>query len=311
MTTVSAKTKNKKKRVGIHIVNLTNIDKLFWPKDGYRKIDVINYYDEISRYILPYLKNRPLNLKRNPDGILNEGFYHKDAGEKVPPFVDVFKQKSESSNKTIDYIVCNNKATLLYLANLGCIELNPWSSTTKAPDHPDWAVIDIDPSPSNHFQQVVKVALEVKKVLDKAKVCSCCKTSGATGMHIYIPLKKKYETTTVKEFAKVVATLVQQNIPALTTLERTVNKRNGKIYIDYLQNNKGQTLACPYSLRPVPGAFVSAPLDWEEVNEELTPAAFNIQSMQERIKEKGDLFAAVLGKGASIEKAIRFLNGES
>lgn len=305
---VSVKNTKRTVRAGLHRVTISNSEKLFWPKEGYSKSDLVNYYDDMSRYVLPYLKNRPLSLKRNPDGILSPGFYHKDAGEKAPSYVDVFKQKSGSSSKVIDYIVCNNKASLLYVINLGCIELNPWNSTVKQPDNPDWMVIDIDPSEKNRFSQVVEVALQIKKVLDKAKVCSCCKTSGATGMHVYVPLKRAYETAEVKEFAKLIAILVQQELPSITTVERSLSKRNGRIYIDYLQNSKGQTLASPYSVRPVPGACVSTPLEWDEVNEELDPKAFTIKTMRDRVDEKGDLFEAVLGKGASIEKAIKLLN---
>ncbi|HTH30004.1 MAG TPA: non-homologous end-joining DNA ligase [Lacibacter sp.] len=309
---MSVATKNTKKtvRAGIHRVTISNSDKLFWPKEKYTKSDLVNYYDEMSRFVLPYLKNRPLSLKRNPDGILSQGFYHKDAGEKAPSYVDVFKQKSDSSNKVIDYIVCNNKATLLYVVNLGCIEMNPWNSTVKKPDNPDWMVIDIDPSEKNNFKQVVEVALKVKEVLDRAKVCCCCKTSGATGLHVYVPLKRAYETAEVKEFARLIALLVQQELPKTTTVERSINKRNGRIYIDFLQNSKGQTLASAYSVRPVPGACVSTPLEWDEVNEELDPKAFTINTVPERVHEKGDLFEAVLGKGASIEKAIKLLNAE-
>lgn len=306
---MSVATRNTKKtvRAGIYRVTISNSDKLFWPKEKYTKADLVNYYDEMSRFVLPYLKNRPLNLKRNPDGILSEGFYHKDAGENVPSYVDVFKQKSESSHKVIDYIVCNNKATLLYVVNLGCIEFNPWNSTIKKPDNPDWMVIDIDPSEKNNFKQVVEVALKVKEVLDKAKVCSCCKTSGATGLHLYVPLKRAYETSEVREFAKLIALLVQEQLPSITTVERSLSKRNGRIYIDYLQNSKGQTLASAYSVRPVPGACVSTPLEWDEVNDDLDPKAFTIKSVPERVDEKGDLFEGVLGKGASIEKAIKLL----
>ena len=211
---------------------------------------------------LPYLKDRPLSLKRNPNGINDKGFYHKDAGENVPSFVDVFKIKVESNNKIIDYIVCNNKATLLYVVNLGCIEINPWNSTTKKPGHPTWMVIDIDPSDENTFTEVVDTALDTKMILDKAGVKCYCKTSGASGLHVYIPFKNKYDYETVKDFAHIIATLVQEQLPQTTTLERSLSKRGPRIYIDWLLNRTGQTLASVYSLRPVPGATVSAPLDW-------------------------------------------------
>src|SRR6186713_909682 len=294
-------------KIGKHVVSITNRQKIYWPGEGFTKGDLIDYYDKIADYILPYLKGRCLSLKRNPNGINDNGFYHKDAGENAPSYVDVFKVKSESNNKIIDYIVCNNKATLLYVANLGCIEINPWSSTTKKIGHPTWMVIDIDPSDKNKFTEVVDTALAVKMVLDKAGVSSYCKTSGASGLHVYVPLKNKYEYVTVRDFAHVIASLVQEQLPEITTLERSLSKRGPKIYIDYLQNSGGQTLASVYSVRPVPGASVSTPLDWKEVKSGLPPSDFTIFNIQNRIEKKGDLFVPVLNETNSIDKALKAL----
>jgi bifunctional non-homologous end joining protein LigD len=299
--------KSEEIKVGKYKVAVTNRHKVFWPDEGYTKGDVIEYYDKISGYILPYLKDRPLSLKRNPNGIRDEGFYHKDAGEQAPAYADVYKVKSGSNDKIIDYIVCNNKATLLYLANLGCIEMNPWNSTTKRPDKPTWMVIDIDPSPKNSFKQVIETALAVKKVLTKAKIDSFCKTSGASGLHVYVPMKNKYDYTMVKDFAHIIASLTQELLPRTTTLERSLSKRGPRIYIDYLQNRTGQTLATAYSLRPVPGANVSTPLDWKEVNESLHPSQFNFKNIFQRLEKKGDIFKKVLTGSVSIEKAIKIL----
>lgn len=295
-------------KIGRNIVSISNRKKVYWPDEGFTKGDVIDYYDKVADYILPYLKGRPLSLKRNPNGIKDSGFYHKDAGENAPSFVDVLKVKSESNGKIIDYIVCNNKATLLYVANLGCIEINPWNSTEKKPGHPTWMVIDIDPSDKNTFIEVVDTALAVKMVLDKAGVKSYCKTSGASGLHVYTPLKNKYDYITVKDFAHIIASLVQEQLPDTTTLERSLSKRGPRIYIDYLQNRTGQTLAAVYSLRPVPGASASTPLEWKEVNHQLTPKQFTMQNMLQRIKKKGDLFSPVLTESNSIEKALKTLN---
>ena len=295
-------------KIGKHAVSITNRKKVYWPKEGSTKGDVIDYYDRMTDHILPYLKGRCLSLKRNPNGINDKGFYHKDAGENAPAFVDVFKIKAESNNKIIDYIVCNNKATLLYVANLGCIEINPWNSTTKKIGHPTWMVIDIDPSDENTFTEVVDTALATKMILDKAGVSSYCKTSGASGLHVYVPLKNKYDYVTVKDFARLIATLVQEQLPETTTLERSLSKRGPKIYIDFLQNRTGQTLASVYSLRPVPGASVSTPLEWKEVNHQLSPQQFTMQNIFQRLKKKGDLFVPVLNEANSIEKALKKLN---
>jgi len=277
-------------RIGKNVVTITNRQKIYWPDDGFTKGDVIDFYGKIADYILPHLKGRCLSLKRNPNGINDKGFYHKDAGENAPAYVDVFKVKSESNQKIIDYIVCNNKATLLYVANLGCIEINPWNSTTKKIGNPTWMVIDIDPSEKNKFTDVVETALAVKMVLDKAGVSSYCKTSGASGLHVYVPLKNKYGYVIVRDFAHIIASLVQEQLPETTTLERSLSKRGPKIYIDYLQNSAGQTLASVYSIRPVPGASVSTPLDWKEVNHQLSPQQFTIENILQRVKRKGDLF---------------------
>lgn len=300
--------RNEEIKVGKDKVAVTNRHKIFWPDEGYTKGDVIDYYDKMADYILPHLKDRPLSLKRNPNGIRDEGFFHKDAGENAPSYVDVFKVKSESSNKIIDYIVCNKKATLLYLANLGCIEINPWNSTIKKPDHPTWMVIDIDPSTKNKFTEVVDVALATKMILDKAGVNSYCKTSGAAGLHVYVPMKNKYDYRTVKDFAHIIATLVQEQLPKTTSLERSLSKRGPKIYIDYLQNSSGQTLASVYSLRPKKGATVSTALDWKEVTHKLHPSQFTIENILERVQKKGDLFQPVITVSTDINKALKALN---
>ena len=282
-----ATAKNKSEvKIGKHAVAITNRQKIYWPDEGYTKGDMIDYYDKMADLILPHLKGRPLSLKRNPNGIIDSGFYHKDAGENAPPYVDVFKVKSESNNKIIDYIVCNNKATLLYVANLGCIEINPWNSTMKKPGHPTWMVIDIDPADKNTFIEVVDTALATKMVLDKAGIKSYCKTSGASGLHVYVPLKNKYEYAVVRDFAHVVASLVQEQMPDITSLERSLSKRGSKIYVDWLQNSKSQTLASVYSLRPVAGASVSTPLEWKEVNHKLNPKQFTIGNIHARIKKE-------------------------
>jgi bifunctional non-homologous end joining protein LigD len=295
-------------KIGKYSVTISNRKKIYWPEEGFTKGDVIDYYDKIADLILPYLKGRCLSLKRNPNGINDKGFYHKDAGENAPDYVDVFKVKSESNDKIIDYIVCNNKATLLYVANLGCIEINPWNSMTKKIGHPTWMVIDIDPSDNNTFTEVVDTALAVKMILDKAGIKSYCKTSGASGLHVYAPFNNKYDYVTVKDFAHIISSLVQEQLPEITTLERSLNKRGPRIYIDYLQNRTGQTLASVYSLRPVSGASVSTPLEWKEVNHQLTPKQFTIQNIFQRIKKKGDIFLPVLSESNSIEKALKALH---
>jgi bifunctional non-homologous end joining protein LigD len=295
-------------KVGKINVPITNTTKIFWPEEGYTKGDVINYYQQISDYILPYLKGRPQSLMRTPNGINQPGFYHKDAGDKAPEWVDSVKIFSESTNKDIDYILCNNKATLAYLANLGCIELNPWHSTVKALDKPDYLVIDLDPSANNTFEQVIETAQVVKSVLDKAGAPCFCKTSGATGLHVYIPTGKKYTYDQVKDFAHLICVLTNEQLPAFTSLERNLKKRGkNHIYLDHLQNRRGQTIACAYSLRPKKAATVSTPLEWKEVKKGLSPLDFTIKTIFKRLQKKGDLFTGILEKGIDLRSCLKNL----
>jgi bifunctional non-homologous end joining protein LigD len=289
-------------------VKATNINKIYFPDEGITKGDVINYYIEMADYILPYLKGRPESLLRTPNGINAKGFFHKDAGEKAPSFVKSKKLFSESANKDIDYIICDNKPTLTYLNNLGCIEINPWHSTLGALDNPDYLMIDIDPSNENTFEQVIDAANVVKQVLDRAGVSSYCKTSGSSGLHVYVPTAKKYTYEQVKDFAYLICMLASEQIPEFTTLERNLQKRGHKhIYMDYLQNRRGQTIACVYSLRPKPGATVSTPLLWKEVKSGLTPQDFTINNIGKRVKKMGDIFTPVLGKGIDLNKCLKKL----
>ena len=288
----------------------TNINKIYFPDEGITKGDVINYYQEMADYILPYLKGRPQSLLRMPNGINAKGFFHKDAGNGTPSFVKTKKLFSESTNKNINYIICDNKPTLLYLNNMGSIEINPWHSTIEAIDNPDYLIIDIDPSQENSFEQVIEAANVVKEILDKAGAPSYCKTSGATGLHIYVPTAKKYTYEQAKDFAFIICTLAREQVPEFTTLERNLQKRGHKhIYMDYLQNRRGQTIACAYSLRPRPGATVSTPLFWKEVKSGLNPQGFNMNNIMKRVKKVGDIFTPILGKGIDLTKCLKKLGG--
>ena len=294
---------------GKNSVEITHPDKIYFPNEKVTKKMVAEYYQSIAIYILPYLKDRPESLKRNPGGIKDAGFFHKDAGENAPRFIKSFPVHSESSNKEIDYIICNDKATLAYLNNLGCIELNPWHSTIKNPDKPDYMIIDIDPSEKNNFDQVIETAKAFKKVLDKAGAKSYCKTSGSTGLHIYVAMKNKYDYEEVKNFAHLLCIMVNEMLPDFTTLERNLKKRgNKKIYLDYLQNRNGQTVASVYSLRPKNGATVSMPLHWKEVKKGLTPNQFTIFNAKTIIEKRADIFKGVLGAATNIENCLKKLN---
>ncbi|MEP6951423.1 MAG: DNA ligase D [Ginsengibacter sp.] len=287
-------------------IKVTNLNKVFFPEDGVTKGDVVNYYISMAEYILPYLKGRPESLLRNPNGIHSKGFFQKDAGEHAPSFVTRQKVFSESTNKEIDYVICDNKPTLTYLNNLGCIEINPWHSTIGSLDMPDYLIIDIDPSEKNTFNQVIEAANVVKQVLDKAGAVSFCKTSGSTGLHVYVPTAKKYTYEQVKDFAYIVCMMAHEELKDFTTLERNLQKRgNQHIYMDYLQNRKGQTIASVYSLRPKTGATVSTPLQWKEIKNGLTPREFTIHNTVQRVKKIGDIFKGTLGKGIDLQKCLK------
>lgn len=289
-------------------LKLSNQNKIYFPKDGVTKGDVIRYYQSISDFILPHLKDRPQSLNRFPNGIDGLSFYQKDAAEHTPKWIHTEEFFSESNEKHINYIICNDSKTLAYLNNLGCIDLNVWTCRYQSPDHPDYLVLDLDPSDNNTFEDVIETTLVIKKLLDKAEVTGYVKTSGSTGIHIYIPMAAAYTYEQVKNFGHLLMTFVQKELPEITTLERSLSKRDkGKIYLDYLQNRRGQTLASVYSLRPKDGATVSAPLYWKEVRTGLHPTDFNIENMLQRILENGDLFQGILRETTDIAKAISLL----
>jgi bifunctional non-homologous end joining protein LigD len=284
-------------------LKLTNLDKVYWKKENYTKRDLLNYYYGIAPYMLPYMKNRPQSLNRHPNGINGMSFYQKNVEGKVPGWAETFEEFSESTNETVHYFVCTNEASLVYMANLGCIEMNPWHSTTKNPDNPDYCLIDLDPHEIG-FDKVIETAQAVKRVLDQLKIPSWCKTSGATGLHICIPLGAKYNYDQSRQLAELLVNIVHHEIPAITSVERSPSKRRRKVYLDFLQNRKGQTIACVYSVRPKPGATVSTPLFWEEVKKGLTPQNFTIKNLFGRLKTEGDIFKPVYEKGIDLKKTL-------
>ncbi|MCM4157754.1 DNA ligase D [Gramella sp. AN32] len=289
-------------------VNITNVDKVYWPESGLKKYDLIDYYLGISEYILPYLKDRPENLHRHPNGIKQQGFYQKDNEGLLAHWIKTVKIYSESSNRDIEYLVCQDEATLLYMANLGCIEINPWHSKIDNLENPDYAIIDLDPSANNTFEEIIEVAQITKAILDEAKIEGYCKTSGSSGMHVYLPLNAEYSYEEARNFTKLICYFIQEKAGKLVSMERAVKNRKGKIYLDYLQNRRGQTIAAPYCVRPRTGAPVSAALEWKEVKSGLRISDFNMKNMPDRLQEKGDLFENVLKKGIDMEKALAHLN---
>ena len=291
------------RKVNGHELKFSNLSKIYWPIEKITKRELINYYYQVAPYILPYLKNRPQSLNRHPGGINEPSFYQKDVTGKVPDWTDTYLYRTDDSDADKHLLLGNNEATLLYMASLGCIEINPWSSTIKKPDYPTWCIIDLDPD-RNTFNQVIEAAMVTKQILDDMGVPSYCKTSGSTGLHIYIPLGAKYTYEQSKEFARIIVTLVHRELPKYTSLERSVKDRKGKMYLDFLQNRASATLAAPYSVRPKRGATVSMPIAWDEVKKGLKMNDFTIFNAIDRIESLGDLFIPVLGKGIDMKEVI-------
>jgi len=293
------------KRVCGQKLKFNHVTKLYWPEDKITKGDMLNYYYKVGEYMMPYLKDRPMSLNRFPGGIHGQSFYQKNVTDKAPEWAKTFHHVTDEGKET-NYLVGTDEASLLWMASLGCIEINPWFSRAQTPDNPDYCVIDLDPD-KHTYDQVVQAARITKEVLDAIDVPSYPKTSGSTGMHIYIPMGAKYTYEQSQLFANIIVKLVHKQIPDYTSLERSIAARKGKMYLDYLQNRPGATIAGPYSLRPKPGATISTPLNWDEVKPGLTIQHFNIRNAVERFKETGDLFKGVLGKGIDLEKTLKKL----
>ncbi len=290
--------------IGRKKVQLTNLNKVYWPKERYIKGQMIAYYEQMSDYILPFIKNKPISMHRFPNGIAAEGFFQKDVDtDNIPSWIKTVPIHSESTGKETDYIVCNDKATLLYIANLGSIEVNPSLSTYQKPEYPDFAVLDLDPNGAD-FQELIRVATTAYETFEELKVPAFLKTSGATGFHIYVYLKKKYTYDVARDFIELIAQMVQERHPDTTSLVRDPKKRKGMIYLDFLQNRRGQTIAAPYSLRPKEGATVSAPLRWDELTPKLRIADYNIKTMLKRVNEVDDPWVSLWDRAVNIKQVL-------
>ncbi|MGI8959678.1 MAG: DNA ligase D [Bryobacteraceae bacterium] len=285
-----------------HRLKLTNLDKVLFPQDGWKKRDVIQFYNRVSRWLLPHLKDRPLSLKRYPNGIAEEFFFQKNAANHFPDWMRC--EPIRESSKVNHYVVAENRATLLYLANLGCIDQNPWMSRIGSLDRPDWMLLDLDPVDTS-FDQIIEAALLVREVLAGLGLNGYPKTTGGDGMHVYVPLDPVYTYEQVRSFAELLSHLALEREPNLFTMPRSVEKRKkGRVYFDYLQISMSKTIAAPYVIRAYDGAPVATPLDWKEVKPGLKPTDFRIDNTVERFERVGDLFAPVLEGGQKLENAL-------
>jgi bifunctional non-homologous end joining protein LigD len=284
-------------------VTITNPAKVFWPDEGYTKAELVEYYERVSGWLLPYLRDRPLVLARYPDGILGKTFFQKDAPEWAPEWIRRERIHAKGVERDIDYFVVDDVEALRYVANTGTIPLHLWASRVGTIERPDWLVLDLDPKGAP-FTDVVKVALALRGILERLELPSYPKTSGATGLHILLPLGARYSYEETRTFARLLATLTVEAVPAISTIARMINTRGGKVYVDFGQNGPGQTIVSPLSVRPLAGAPVSMPLRWPEVTARLDPRRFTIRTAPARLEKVGDPMTPVLGEGIDIAAAL-------
>ncbi|HXH87958.1 MAG TPA: DNA ligase D [Gaiellaceae bacterium] len=296
---------------GKRVLKLSNMDKPFWPDEGITKGDVLTYYRDIAPVLVPHLRDRPFTMKRYPDGAFGKFFFQKDAPKHMPDWIptrrfEVSTRDSPRTRREIDFALVNEELALLWVVNMGCIDMNTWYSRVDKPSRPDFVLFDLDPSPDVGFAETIEVALLVKQVLDLVGLISFPKTSGSEGIHILVPVERRHTFDETREFSEIVAGAIARAHPGLATTEWSKAKRKG-VLIDSNQNGEGKTIASVYSVRPKPGAPVSTPLRWEEVNASLDPAAFTMDVVLERVAREGDLYEGVLTTRQSLGSALRTL----
>jgi bifunctional non-homologous end joining protein LigD len=292
-------------------VKLSNLDKVFFAVEGITKGDLIEYYRALADVLVPHLRDRPFTMRRYPDGADGKAFFQKDAPSHMPDWIQTYRahvstRESPRRRKWISAPLVNDADALLWMVNMGCIDMNVWYSRVDKPDRPDFVLFDLDPSPDVGFKETVQVALVVKSALDALGLESFPKTSSADGMHVLVPVERRYSFDDTREFSEIVGAAIARTHRGLATTEWSKSKRRG-VLIDSNQNGEGKTIASVYSVRPRRGAPVSTPLRWEEVNEDLDPAFFTMEVVLERIRRHGDLFAGVLTTRQRIDKALNAL----
>jgi DNA ligase D len=286
-------------RVGNREVKLTNLDKVFFPEPGLTKGDLIRYYLDVAPCVLHHVRNRPMQMKRYPNGVEGEFFYQKRVPVPHPDWLETTHIRFPSG-RTADFPVCQNAASLAWIVNLGCIELHTWHSRITDVERPDYLLIDLDPSEGNPWEFVREIALVVKEVMDELGLHSFPKTSGATGLHILAPIKPELRFSAVRDLAKALAQEVVRRIgdEDVATTTWKVADRTG-VFVDYGQNARDRTIACAYSIRPTPDARASAPMRWEEVGKS-DPARFTLQTMPARVAQVGDLMQGMWKRRVSL-----------
>jgi bifunctional non-homologous end joining protein LigD len=285
-------------------VVLTNPDKTFWPDEGYSKRDLFEFYRDIAPWLLPYLRDRPLVLTRYPDGIDGKSFYQKNAPAHVPDWIRTRMMWSEHAQREIHYFVVDDLDALLYVANLGTIPLHVWGSRLSSLQHPDWSILDLDPKDAP-FSHVIRIAEHLRGLCEDIGLPHVLKTSGATGLHVLVPLGRQCTYEQCRLLAQLLAQVTVAALPDIATVQRSMRARGGRVYIDALQNGHGRLLVSPLCLRPRPGATVSMPLRWDELGPSLDPAAYNIRTARARMERLGeDPFSAVLRERPDLPRAL-------
>jgi bifunctional non-homologous end joining protein LigD len=292
-------------------VTLSNPEKVFFQSEGITKADLFDYYRDIAPVLVPHLRDRPFTMRRYPDGATGKAFFQKDAPKHMPEWISRYRanvstRESPPRRKWIEAPLVNDEDALLWMVNMGCIDMNTWYSRIDRPDRPDFVLFDLDPSPDVGFAETIEVALIVKAALDALGLVSFPKTSSADGMHILVPVERRYTFDDTREFSEIVARAIARAHHGLATNEWSKAKRRG-VLIDSNQNGEGKTIASVYSVRPRPGAPVSTPLRWDEVNERLDPLAFTMDVVLDRVRRHGDLFAGVLTTGQRLDRALKAL----
>ena len=289
---------------------LTNLKKVFWPEDGYTKGDLSDYYRAISPWLLAYLRNRPVVMTRYPDGIAGKSFFQKDAPGFRPAWIRTERMWSEDTQREIDYFVCDDEASLLYVVNLGTIPLHLWASRVPTLERPDWCVLDLDPKGAP-FDHVVEVARAAKKLCDRIGLPVLVKSTGSSGLHLMIPLGRQCTHEQSRSLGELLARCLVEHLPKIATIVRQVTQREGKVYVDYLQNGSGKLIVAPFSVRPLPGAPVSVPLAWREVNRKLDIRRHTIRTVPGRMRKLGtDPLAEVLELSPDLGEALERLMAE-
>jgi bifunctional non-homologous end joining protein LigD len=298
-------------RRGKRVLQLSNLDKPFWLDEGITKGDLLAYYRDIAPVLVPHLRDRPFTMKRYPDGAFGKFFFQKDAPKHMPDWIPTFRAMASTREtprrvREIDFPLVDDELALLWMVNMGCIDMNTWYSRVDRPDKPDFVLFDLDPSPDVGFPETIQVALLVKQTLDLLGLESFVKTSGSEGIHILVPIERRHTYDETREFSEIVAGAIARAHPRLATTQWVKAKRRG-VLIDSNQNGEGKTIASVYSVRPKRGAPVSTPLRWDEVNPSLDPAAFTMETVLERVARHGDLFEGVLTTRQSLGRALRSL----